>query len=265
MLPPEVLKSVAEFLNRSELESLQLSSQAMKSMVERDFAVTPLRLLDQLMVLGLDNYVVSFNDEEVPCTSSSELSERFRLCRIDELSFDPTATLDQPLLDVLLPFKELWAMGRCCTPRRFQASEVFHEAFAQLLVCKKLFVHLPQRELFQLPSQFLSLPAVVGCHCLQLLTLHYPVEEEHVAEWLHAQDAASSSRFLQVSGQVALDASRLVSVLKEVRPQLTQGTSHASLNGTFNELLQAKTTKVFLGTKWHEVVLTAVDGSMKNT
>ena len=86
MLPPEVLKSAAEFLSRSELESLQLSNGGMKSMVERDFAGTPLRLLDQLMVVGLDNYIVSLNDNEVPCTSASVLSDRFRLCLIDDRS-----------------------------------------------------------------------------------------------------------------------------------------------------------------------------------
>lgn len=136
MLPPEVFKNAADFLSRHDLESLQLSNTLLSRLVERDFACLPWRMLDQLLVVGLDNYTIFKKDETVSCTSADELNTRLRLCVIDELSFDPTVTLDQQLYEALAPLKAKWGMGRCCTPRRFATSEIFRLALSELLICK---------------------------------------------------------------------------------------------------------------------------------
>ncbi|KAH7707462.1 hypothetical protein AAVH_25314 [Aphelenchoides avenae] len=183
MLPNEVLLNVLHFMDRKGLDALQITSQLLQSLVEKEFAASPLRLFGVSICEGKINLSPSAGGPWVS-TSLPQLKSYLRApCeKVDSLYLLVHFTENH--LRQLMPFAEHFIGIHVQAQTTFASEAVFTGLFSQVVRWRSVLFSGTN----WIPASFFSLPAMVNCskvvieHCFSL-SRNFPAET--AVEWLH--------------------------------------------------------------------------------
>ncbi|KAH7727850.1 hypothetical protein AAVH_04894 [Aphelenchoides avenae] len=227
LLPTEIIKSVYDFLDRVNLEALQLVDLFHRNFVSAKYAEFPLRRIVRMSVRAHDNIVLSLPDEDFVdpallrprIRSLGELPARLRNATVSMVDFDEPFCFDDVMAQALMPFASAWRRAMCITPVVYRTEEALMAAYSSLFLCRALRISDPVKEHSAdgFSVSFFRLPAVVQCTTLTFGDFFSAKFHAHeVVQWLHSDNPRHQPRelsFLAVA--LAEETDYLVDLLKQ--------------------------------------------------
>ena len=176
LLPTEIIQSVYDFLDRDNLEALQLVDLFHRNFVTAKYDEFPLRRIIRMAVYAHDNITLSLPDEDfvdpalrsAQIRSLDELPTRLRNATVAMVDFDEPFCFDDVMAQALMPFSSAWRSAMCITPVVYRTEEALMATYSSLFLCRALQISDPVKEgsAEGFNVSFFRLPAAEQCTTL---------------------------------------------------------------------------------------------------
>lgn len=140
-------------------------------------------------------------------------------------SIEKKVTVDDELINALLPIKSSWANAVLDLDCRYASAAVLERAFNELFLCRGMELKFRDTGRFELSQPFFSLTAVRDCTKLEIYgKAQYPVEATALCEWLHTEKkwddenlaSKKTTKVLRLYETAVNDVNELLDLLKAV-------------------------------------------------